>query len=110
MFTPSIAHLPHKEATWQLHPPQNTLEQVVMTLEEAIKKLSLTKDGQAFLAIPPQTQLQARIQQRLQNLDAAQVKVIEAAGMLTEAIKILQQQNAAHAPMVEAKQGGKRHG
>lgn len=79
-----------KQATVQLHPSQATLDEATRGLRMIIEGLSLTAEGKMFLAGSPQTPLQVKVQERLQDLETAQARLLEALRCLTEAADLLQ--------------------
>lgn len=102
--TPVLQRVPYKQNTLQLHPSHDTLRAAAITLATLINSLSLTEDGKAFLASPPQTILQERVQQRLQDLETVNRNITEAMEKLIESVEILQRLSSSKPPM-QAKSG-----
>ncbi len=102
--TPVLSGVPYKQSSVHLHPSQDTLREAATTLEALITSLSLTEAGKAFLASPPQTALQERVQQRLQDLETVDRNITEAMEKLIKSAEILRRLSSSKPP-VQAKSG-----
>ncbi|MDX2242527.1 MAG: hypothetical protein NW224_17710 [Leptolyngbyaceae cyanobacterium bins.302] len=104
------AHIPvlpgvlDKQSCVQLHPTQDTLREAATTLEALLISLSLTEAGKAFLASPPQTALQERVHQRLQDLETVDRNIAEAMEKLIKSAEILRRLSSSKSSM-QAKSG-----
>lgn len=101
---PVLSGVPYKQSSVHLHPSQDTLREAATTLEGLLTILSLTEDGKAFLASPPQTVLQERVQQRLQDLETVDRNITEAMEKLIKSVEVLRRLSSSKPP-VQAKPG-----
>lgn len=101
---PVLSGIPYKQSSVHLHPTQDTLREAATTLEALLISLSLTEAGKAFLASPPQTVLQERVQQRLQDLETVDRNITEAMEKLIKSVEILRRLSSSKSPM-QAKSG-----